>query len=129
MEVYSLGVEPIQEEEENQQKNTQGNQNEPSSQQSDLNYVAEDNQAESSDSQMIVNEDTYIGEFQTEYINQEVYNLFENDGMVTRKDLYTCAKAMGGWTESEVENLMDELDPNHQGDVNEEEFLLILKYI
>ncbi len=63
MEVYSLGVEPIQEEEENQQKNTQGNQNEPSSQQSDLNYVAEDNQAESSDSQMIVNEDTYIGEF------------------------------------------------------------------
>ena len=24
---------------------------------------------------------------------------------------------------------MDELDPNHQGDVNEEEFLLILKYI
>ncbi len=101
MEVYSLGVEPIQEEEENQQKNTQGNQNVPSSQQSDLNYTAEENQAESSDSQMIVNEDTYIGEFQTEYINQEVYNLFENDGMVTRKDLYTCAKAMGGWTESE----------------------------
>jgi len=24
---------------------------------------------------------------------------------------------------------MDELDPNHEGDVNEEEFLLILKYI
>ena len=63
MEVYSLGVEPIQEEEENQQKNTQGNQNAPSSQQSDMNYTAEDNQAESSDSQMIVNEDTYIGEF------------------------------------------------------------------
>lgn len=28
-----------------------------------------------------------------------------------------------------VEDLMVELDPNHQGDVNEEEFLLILKYI
>lgn len=28
-----------------------------------------------------------------------------------------------------VESLMDELDPNHEGDVNEEEFLLILKYI
>jgi len=24
---------------------------------------------------------------------------------------------------------MQELDPNHQGDVNEEEFLLILKFI
>ena len=50
---------------------------------------------------MIVNEDTYIGEFQTEYINQEVYNLFENEGMVTRKDLYICAKAMGSWTQPE----------------------------
>ena len=28
-----------------------------------------------------------------------------------------------------VESLMDELDPNHKSDVNEEEFLLILKYI
>lgn len=28
-----------------------------------------------------------------------------------------------------VEQLMQELDPNHQGDVNEEEFLLILKFI
>ena len=28
-----------------------------------------------------------------------------------------------------VESLMEELDPNHKGDVNEEEFLLILKYI
>jgi hypothetical protein len=50
---------------------------------------------------MIVNEDTYIGEFQTEYINQEVYNLFEHEGMVTRKDLYICAKAMGSWTKPE----------------------------
>jgi len=47
---------------------------------------------------------------------------------------------MGGWNQAEgkiflvlnfvlVESLMEELDPNHQGDVNEEEFLLILKYI
>jgi hypothetical protein len=42
--------------------------------------------------------DTYVGEFQTEYINQEVYNMFECDGMVSRPDLYRCAKAMGGWT-------------------------------
>jgi hypothetical protein len=31
--------------------------------------------------------------------------------------------------ESLVEELMQELDPNHVGDVNEEEFLLILKFI
>jgi chromosome segregation protein len=29
------------------------------------------------------------------------YNLFENEGMVTRKDLYICAKAMGSWTQPE----------------------------
>ena len=50
---------------------------------------------------MIVNEDTYIGEFQTEYINQEISNLFENESTVTRSDLYLCAKAMGGWTQNE----------------------------
>ena len=30
---------------------------------------------------------------------------------------------------SVVETLLDELDPDHKSDVNEEEFLLILKYI
>ena len=50
---------------------------------------------------------TYVGEFQTEYINQEVYNMFERDGMVSRTDLYRCAKAMGGWTteDGKFENL------------------------
>lgn len=65
--------------------------------------------------------------------------MFERDGMVSRPDLYRCAKAMGGWSTEDgkfllkstfvVEQLMLELDPNHQGDVNEEEFLLILKFI
>jgi hypothetical protein len=45
--------------------------------------------------------DGYIGEFQTEYINQEVYNMFEVEGLITREDLYTCAKAMGGWQAKE----------------------------
>jgi hypothetical protein len=38
-------------------------------------------------------------------------------------------KVSSVWLKCLVENLMEELDPNHQGDVNEEEFLLILKYI
>ena len=46
----------------------------------------------------------YIGEFQNEYINQEIYNLFEIEGKVIRGDLYTCARAMGGWTPEECEN-------------------------
>ena len=67
--------------------------------------------------------------------------MFERDDMVSREDLYRCAKAMGGWSQQDgkfsealilffsVERLMSELDPNHEGDVNEEEFLLILKFI
>lgn len=50
--------------------------------------------------------DTYIGEFQTEYINQEVYNMFEREGTVTREDLYTCAKAMGGWHQGEGKSII-----------------------
>jgi len=41
----------------------------------------------------------YIGEFQTEYINSEIFGLFEDEGRVLREDLYVCAKAMGGWSE------------------------------
>jgi len=39
--------------------------------------------------------------------------MYEREGMVTRADLYRCAKAMGGWSEKDVEQLMMELDPNH----------------
>ena len=102
---YSQGVVPITEEE----NNTNVMQNVPSSEYSDQVYNNGDNQAESNDmdsGQMIVNEDTYIGEFQTEYINQEIYNLFENEGMITRNDLYLCAKAMGGWTQDEGKLLL-----------------------
>ena len=27
--------------------------------------------------------------------------MFENEGLISREDLYICAKAMGGWTQSE----------------------------
>jgi len=47
----------------------------------------------------------YIGEFQSEYINQEIYNLFEIDGKVSKQDLYTCAKAMGNWSPQECKTL------------------------
>ena len=52
-------------------------------------------------------EDTYIGEFETEYVNQEVYTMFEKEGMVTRQDLYRCAKAMGQWSEQDGKLLID----------------------
>ena len=42
----------------------------------------------------------YIGEFSSEYINAEIFKLFDYDGSgkITRSDLHDCAKAMG-WTE------------------------------
>jgi hypothetical protein len=43
----------------------------------------------------------YIGEFQTEYINSEIFGLFEKDNRVLREDLYICAKAMGGWSQQD----------------------------
>ena len=47
------------------------------------------------------NEVSYIGEFQTEHINSEIFGLFECENKVMKKDLYVCAKAMGGWTEQD----------------------------
>ena len=42
----------------------------------------------------------YIGEFSSEYINAEIFKLFDVDGSgkITRKDLHECAKSMG-WSE------------------------------
>jgi Ca2+-binding EF-hand superfamily protein len=42
----------------------------------------------------------YIGEFSSEYINAEVFKLFDVDGSgkIDRNDLHECAKAMG-WSE------------------------------
>ena len=44
----------------------------------------------------------YIGEFSSEYINAEIFKLFDvdNSGKITRDDLGECAKAMG-WTEQQ----------------------------
>ena len=44
----------------------------------------------------------YIGEFSSEYINAEIFKLFDvdNSGKITRLDLQECAKAMG-WTEQQ----------------------------
>jgi Ca2+-binding EF-hand superfamily protein len=42
----------------------------------------------------------YIGEFSSEYVNAEIFKLFDTDGSgkLTRADLHDCAKAMG-WNE------------------------------
>jgi Ca2+-binding EF-hand superfamily protein len=42
----------------------------------------------------------YIGEFSSEYVNAEIFKLFDVDGSgkLNRDDLHECAKAMG-WSE------------------------------
>ena len=44
----------------------------------------------------------YIGEFSSEYINAEIFKLFDidNSGKITREDLQECAKAMG-WSDQQ----------------------------
>lgn len=43
----------------------------------------------------------YIGEFSSEYINAEIFKLFDvdNSGKITREDLTECAKHMG-WSDA-----------------------------
>ena len=101
LEEFRQGVNAIQEEDEHPiQKRDLSNQ------QQQQQYFDEYDDIQSSQNQNDVNSnqnggagDTYIGEFQTEYINQEVYNMFENEGNISRDDLYICAKAMGGWSQ------------------------------
>ena len=95
LEEFRQGVNTIQEEDEHpiQQRDL-------SNQQQQQQYFDEYDDIQNSQNQNDVNQkDTYIGEFQTEYINQEVYNMFENEGNISRDDLYICAKAMGSWTQ------------------------------
>lgn len=100
LEEFRQGVNAIQEEDEHPiQKRDLSNQQQQQ-------YFDEYDDIQSSQNQNDVNSnqnggagDTYIGEFQTEYINQEVYNMFENEGNISRDDLYICAKAMGGWSQ------------------------------
>ena len=95
LEEFRQGVNAIQEEDEHpiQQRDL-------SNQQQQQQYFDEYDDIQNSQNQNDVNQkDTYIGEFQTEYINQEVYNMFDNEGNISRDDLYICAKAMGSWTQ------------------------------
>ena len=101
LEEFRQGVNAIQEEDEHpiQMRDL-------SNQQQQQQYFDEYDDIQSSQNQNDVNSnqnggagDAYIGEFQTEYINQEVYNMFENEGNISRDDLYICAKAMGGWSQ------------------------------
>jgi Ca2+-binding EF-hand superfamily protein len=40
----------------------------------------------------------------------------------------TAVKALG-WNKNQLYELIQELDPNHYGDITYEEFVLIMKYI
>jgi Ca2+-binding EF-hand superfamily protein len=40
----------------------------------------------------------------------------------------TAVKALG-WNKNQLYELIQELDPNHNGDITYEEFVLIMKYI
>lgn len=75
-------------------------------------------------------EEGYIGEFSRDYINAEIFKLFDIDqsGAITKSDLFEVGKQMG-WDKKQVEDLIFELDPNHDGFISEEEFSVICKYI
>lgn len=47
---------------------------------------------------------------------------------MTKDDLLVAAEA-AGWKPEKITALIKDLDPNHEGDFNLEEFILILKYI
>ena len=72
----------------------------------------------------------YIGEFSNDYINAEIFKLFDTDGSgkITHEDLAHVGKSMG-WSQQQVQELLIDMDPNHDGEITEEEFSLIFKYI
>ena len=49
-------------------------------------------------------------------------------GFIDKFDMETAVKALG-WNKNQLYELIQELDPNHNGDVTFEEFVLIMKYI
>lgn len=66
----------------------------------------------------------------SDFIYQEMFAAFDIDGSgaIEKEDLETSAKSMG-WTNQQVNDLINELDPNHDGRITQEEFILILSYI
>lgn len=115
-----------------------------SSQRGEQTYGDEDAYADEQDSENQVRRTPdegkgYIDEFSTDFINAEIFRLFdvESEGKISVEQLHICAKAMG-WSALQrkspvpnrsVEELLEQLDPTHDGMIEEEEFMLILKYI
>lgn len=71
-----------------------------------------------------------IDELDSEYIYTEIFRAFDINlvGSVPLVDLFVAAEA-AGWKPEQVTQLIRDLDPSHEGDFNQEEFILILKYI
>jgi Ca2+-binding EF-hand superfamily protein len=77
----------------------------------------------------------------SEYIYTEIFKAFDvdNSGYIDKLDLETASAALG-WKDHQgklksmtnilvASDLVMELDPNHDGKITHEEFILIMKYI
>lgn len=71
-----------------------------------------------------------IDELQSDYIYSEIFRAFdiEDKGFITHKELNIAANA-AGWNSDRISSLVTELDPEHKGEFNLEELILILKFI
>lgn len=65
-----------------------------------------------------------------EELDREIFELFDTDGSgyIEVNDLEWVGRAMG-WKQEQVRELIYAMDPNHDGRVSFEEFLLILRHI
>ena len=81
-----------------------------------------------------------IEQLPSDYIYTEMFKAIDiqQEGVIGRYDMNMAAKA-AGWNEAKgkflemikflVSELISELDPNHDGSITFEEFILIMKYI
>mgnify|MGYP002631356033 CR=1 FL=1 len=71
-----------------------------------------------------------IEEKQADEMYSELFTALDTDGFgqIEAENLYVVSSAMG-WSESQVNDLISQLDPNHSDSFNFQEFILILKFI
>jgi predicted double-glycine peptidase len=70
------------------------------------------------------------GRFSSDFVFTEMFKAIDvsQAGRISRADMEMAAKAIG-WKASQLSELIEELDPQHHGDVTYEEFMLITRYI
>lgn len=71
-----------------------------------------------------------IDQLPSDYIYTEMFKAFDINqaGFIDKNDMETAVKALG-WNKNQLYELIQELDPNHNGEITYEEFVLIMKYI